>query len=96
VGKIDYPHDAEDQSQTAGDQEQQQSVLNAVKELDQKNVRVHRLPEELLKQKYLKDFTTKSRIQKPKQSPDPENAMTQQRDAGSPTPCRQMIIHLAT
>src|SRR5262249_48267227 len=41
VGEIDNAHDSEDQREAAGDQEQQQPVLNAVEQLNQKRVDVH-------------------------------------------------------
>ncbi len=42
MGEIDDAHDAEDQREPAGDEEQQQPVLDAVQELDQERVEVHR------------------------------------------------------
>lgn len=41
VRQIDDAHDAEDQRQTAGDQEQQQAVLHRVQELDQERGEIH-------------------------------------------------------
>ena len=41
VGQIDDAHDAEDQRQPAGDQEQQQAVLQSIEELREQSWKVH-------------------------------------------------------
>jgi hypothetical protein len=41
VRQVDHAHDAEDQRQTAGDQEQQQSVLQRVQALDEEGGQIH-------------------------------------------------------
>ncbi len=42
MGKIDDAHDAEDQRQSAGDEKQQQAVLQAIQKLDKEEGEIHR------------------------------------------------------
>jgi hypothetical protein len=43
MGEVDHAHDAEDEGQAAGDQEQQQAVLDRIEALDQESRDIHRV-----------------------------------------------------